>query len=200
MAEIAVLASGSGSNFQALAEKLPAAGHKICCLIYDRKNAYAGERAEKLEIPAHYVCYPGKTKQEAEAEIFEIINRYNTQLIVLAGYMRLFTAWFINKFPGKIVNIHPSLLPEYPGTHGIEESYNSVDRELGITIHFIDEGLDTGPVIVQKSFMRKSTESLEEIEEKIHKLEHEWYPKIITGLLDKAASDMDYVASSIKNN
>jgi len=191
MAKIAVLASGSGSNFQAIADKLPAAGHSVCCLVYDRKDAYARIRAERAEIPAHYVCYAGKKREHAEREIAEIIGTYEPEYIVLAGFMRMLTPWFVTEFSGKIINIHPALLPRHPGTHGIEDSYNSGDSELGITIHYVDEGMDTGPVIHQASFTRNGNETLEQVAERIHQLEHENYPREIIRLLDKAAGDME---------
>ncbi|MBN1649588.1 MAG: phosphoribosylglycinamide formyltransferase [Spirochaetales bacterium] len=191
MAEIAVLASGSGTNFQALAEQLPVAGHRVCCLVFDRKYALARERAEKLGIPAHYICYPGRGREEAEREIAGILDGYRPSLIALAGYMRLFTPWFVDKYAGKIVNIHPALLPKYPGADGITESYNSADSELGITIHFIDEGMDSGPVLRQASFTRNGSETLEEIEERIHRLEHENYASAVIDLLDKAGPGME---------
>lgn len=184
MANIAVLASGSGTNFQAIAEALPAAGHKISCIVYDRKKAYVKKRADKLSIPAHYIAYVNKTKEEAEKEIKTVVSLYKPDYIVLAGYMRLFTSYFVSEFRNKIVNIHPSLLPKYPGIHGIEDSYNSGDEKVGISIHFIDEGMDTGPIIIQKSFTRSGNESLKEVEKKIHALEHKWYPETIISLLN----------------
>ncbi len=98
--------------------------------------------------------------------------------------MRILTPFFVEKYKGKLVNIHPALLPKYPGAHGIEESYASKDRELGITIHYVDSGVDTGPVILQKSFTRDMSETIEEIEKKIHKLEYDFYPEVIEKLLD----------------
>ena len=85
---------------------------------------------------------------------------------------------------GPVINLHPSLLPRYPGVHAIEESFNSEDKDLGISVMRIDEGVDTGPVLLQKSFMRTGAESLEEIEARIHKLEYEWFPHVLIGLLD----------------
>lgn len=184
MANLAILASGNGSNFQAIAEVIANSRHKIVCLVCDRRNAFVFKRAENMNIPSFYVSYKNRDKAGAEREIAEILSESSADLIALAGFMRLLTPELIDKYPGKIINIHPSLLPKYPGTHGIKDSYDSEDFELGITIHRIDYGLDTGPVIVQKSFTRCGDESLDEIESKIHKLEHKHYPAVLQGILD----------------
>ena len=107
-------------------------------------------------------------------------------MIVLAGFMKLLSPEMTKKYDGKIINIHPALLPKYPGTHGIEESFASSDTELGVTVHYVDSGMDTGKVIRQKSFVRSGSESLEEIETRIHDCEHEIYPQVVIELLDRA--------------
>lgn len=185
MSDFAVLVSGNGSNFQAIAEQTAGKGHNLKCMICDRKDAYAFKRAEKLGIKAYYVTYFRRSREEAEKEIYEILQKENVQLVVLAGFMRLLTPFLVDRYKGRIMNIHPALLPKHPGTHGIPDSFNSKDPELGITIHFVDYGMDTGPIIVQKSFTRTFDESIEEIETKIHKLEHTYYPPTILSVLDK---------------
>jgi phosphoribosylglycinamide formyltransferase-1 len=184
MARLAVFTSGNGSNFQAIAEKILLTGHTIACMICDRKDAYSFTRAENLGIKSYHVSYFKKEKEEAEKEIIRILENENVNLVALAGFMRLISPFFIDKYRNRIVNIHPALLPKYPGTHGIEESFNSGDNELGITIHYVEEGMDSGPVIMQKSFFRNNDEAIEEIEKKIHKIEHIYYPEVIEKLLD----------------
>lgn len=184
MAKLAVLASGSGSNFQAIAETLAGSSHKVVCMICDRRDAFVFKRAEKLGIPSFHVSYKDRDKAQVEKEISDILTKTRADLIALAGFMRLLSPELIDRFPGRIINIHPSLLPKYPGTHGIKEGFASGDSELGITIHRIDYGLDTGPVIVQKSFIRSSNESFDEVESKIHKLEHKHYPAVLQDILD----------------
>jgi len=188
MADYAVLVSGNGSNFQAIAEKLASSRHTLKCMICDRKDAYAFERAKKLGIKTYYVSYFKRERQEAERDICDILEKENVQLVVLAGFMRLLTPYFVDKYKGRIMNIHPALLPKFPGTHGIAESYASKDAELGVTIHFVDYGMDSGPIITQRAFTRDFTESLEEIEEKIHKIEHSTYPETILSVLDSLDS------------
>ncbi len=184
MANLAVFASGNGSNFQAIAETVGRTSHSVRCLICDRAGAFALERARALGIPAHVVSYSRRPRTESEEEILHIIEPYAIDLIALAGFMRLLTPRLIDRYPGRIINIHPALLPKYPGTRAIAESYDSQDTDLGITIHRVDYGMDTGPIIVQQSFRRVGGETMEEIEQRIHNLEHATYPRIVTELLD----------------
>jgi len=184
VARLAVLASGNGSNFEAIAEALTGTRHSLVCMICDRKAAKAFARAERLGVEAFYIPYAGRTREEAEADMIRVLGERGADLVALAGFMRLLTPRFLGAYRKRVVNIHPALLPRHPGTRGIEESYNSGDRELGITIHWVDEGMDTGPIIRQAGFTRRGGESLEEIEERIHRVERETYPKVIIGLLD----------------
>lgn len=186
MANLAVFASGNGTNFQALAEALEGTRHRTRCLVADNPGAYALERARRLGVPSHVVSYAGRSREETEAEIIHILDGYRIDLVALAGYMRLLSPRLIDAFPSKIVNIHPSLLPKHPGRHGIAESFASGDSELGITVHYVDYGLDSGPIILQESFSRSGEESIEEIENTIHGLEHRLYPRVVLRLLDAA--------------
>ena len=120
-----------------------------------------------------------------EKKIVRHLERRQVDIVALAGFMRLLTPWFLEAFKGPVINIHPSLLPKYPGVHGIDESYASGDIELGITIIRVDAGVDTGPVILQKSFRRDPAETRDQVEVRIHQLEHEWYPQILISMLDK---------------
>lgn len=184
MANCAIFASGNGSNFQAVAEEVGKSEHHVVCLVCDNPNAYAVERARNLGIPYHIVSYRNRPRKEAEEEILSIISRHEVDLIVLAGFMKLITPTLLEPYKERIINIHPSLLPKYPGAHGIDKSYNSKDKKLGITIHRVDTGMDTGPIILQKSFRRNGTETKEHIEEKIHTLEHIYYPIVVCNLLE----------------
>ncbi len=186
MARLAVFASGRGSNFVAVADALAAAGrHRIEFLLCDVQDAPVLERARERAIPTFPVSYAGATRESVEKKMVRHLERRGVDIVALAGFMKLLTPYFISGFKGPVINLHPSLLPKYPGTRGIEESWRSTDEELGISVIRIDEGTDTGPVILQKRFRRSGGESLAEIEEKIHALEHEWFPKVILGLLDE---------------
>jgi len=185
VASLAVFASGRGSNFVALAGRLRGNDrHRIALLVCDTTGAPVLERARELGVPSRLVSYRGRSRQAAEAEMLDVLQRHRVDAVALAGFMRLLTPFFLSRFPGPVLNLHPSLLPKYPGTHGIEESWRSGDRELGISVIRVDEGVDTGPVLLQRSFTRSGTESLEEIERRIHDLEHEWFPVAVIAELD----------------
>jgi len=185
MARIAVFASGRGSNFVAIAKALAGMPHGIEFLLCDVDGAPVLDRARELKIPEVVVSYAGAQRQAVEKKIVRHLERRGVDVVALAGFMRLLTPWFLEAFKGPVINIHPSLLPKYPGIHGIEESYKSGDSELGITIMRVDEGVDTGPVILQRSFVRDPSESIEQVEARIHALEHEWYPRVLREMLDR---------------
>ena len=186
MARMAVFASGRGTNFVAVAGAVAMAKrHEIEFLLCDVQGAPVLDRARELGIPIVPVSYRGTTREAVEKKFVRHLERRRVDLVALAGYMKLLTPYFIHAFKGPVINLHPSLLPKYPGTHAIEESYRSADKELGISVMRIDEGVDTGPVLLQKSFTRTGAESLEEIEARIHALEHEWFPRVLIGLLDE---------------
>ena len=109
----------------------------------------------------------------------KVLSIYNPDLVVLAGFMRILSPLFINAFPGKILNIHPSLLPKYPGLNTHERVLESSDNIHGITVHFVDESLDGGPICAQSS-LEITTRSVKQLEQQIHKLEHELYPKVVS--------------------
>lgn len=185
MANLAVLASGNGSNFQAIAERLAGVPHRLCCLICDKARAYVLERAKRVGVPHYVVGYAGRSRHDAEERILEILRRHDIDVIALAGFMRLLTPLVVDEYAGRIVNIHPSLLPKYPGMNAIAESYASSDSDVGITIHVVDHGMDSGPILVQRSVKRMPQESLEELEQRIHALEHSTFPDAIVRILDE---------------
>lgn len=184
MAKLAVFASGSGSNFEAIADHIANGPHEIACLVCDRPQAPVLQRARRLDVPEHVVRYGNRPREEAEQEILGLLRTYRPDLVALAGFMRLLSPFFLDTAGVPVINVHPSLLPRYPGVGAIEQSYRSGDNTLGITIHHVDDGLDTGPTILQKAFQRTGTETLQDIEQRIHQLEHQWYPHVVAQLLD----------------
>ncbi len=191
MAKIAVLASGSGSNFEAATLALRAGGrHRVALLACDKPGAFALERAERLGVPTRIVSYKGKTREAAESELIGAIQDSGAALVVLAGFMRILSADFVQRFRDRMINIHPSLLPAYPGVHSIERAFAAGEKTLGVTVHFVDEGMDSGPIIEQVRVPREAT--LAETEAAIHRAEHELYPRIITALLDSRESGNKY--------
>ncbi|MGA2766519.1 MAG: phosphoribosylglycinamide formyltransferase [Spirochaetia bacterium] len=185
MARLAVFASGRGSNFVAIANALKETRHVLEFLLCDVEGAPVLERAEELRVPTVPVSYGGEKRENVEKKIVRHLERRRVDIVALAGFMRLLTPGFLQAFKGPVINVHPSLLPKYPGVHGIEESYASGDTELGITIMRVDEGVDTGPAVLQKSFHRAPGETRDQVEARIHALEHEWYPRVLLSMLDR---------------
>lgn len=185
MARLAVLASGRGSNFQALALALgKGQGHSCALLVHDRRAAGAALRAAELGIPAFHIAWSGRPRAEAERELDELLRAEAIDLVALAGFMRLLSPGFVAAWRGRLVNIHPSILPAWPGADAIKRAYEAGELIFGASVHFVDEGMDSGPLIAQDSIRKKSGESLEALEERVHELEHRLYPKVIRDLLD----------------
>jgi phosphoribosylglycinamide formyltransferase 1 len=185
VARLAVLASGNGSNFQALVDAIRAKKqHECVLLIYDRRAAYAAERAALLGIDAHYIPYFEKKVSEVEAEIATALDDAKAELVALAGFMRILTPTFVAARRGRIVNVHPALLPKWPGSRAIERAFEAGEHEFGVSVHLVDEGMDTGPVIASESFARGPDLGLGEIEAAVHAIEHEIYPRAVLKLLD----------------
>jgi phosphoribosylglycinamide formyltransferase-1 len=188
---LAVLASGNGSNFEALVGALRSRPvesgprHECVLLVYDRKAAFAAERARRLGIPSRYVSYYKREASEAEAEIAAALGEARVDLAALAGFMRMLSPSFVAARAGRIVNVHPSLLPKWPGAHSIERAFRSGERDFGVTVHRVDEGMDTGEVIESESFRSESEETLEEIEARVHVVEHRVYPRAVLRILDE---------------
>ncbi|GIT32768.1 MAG: phosphoribosylglycinamide formyltransferase [Gammaproteobacteria bacterium] len=178
----AVLISGNGSNLQAMIdaiEKENISG-KICCVLSNKANVYGLKRAERAGIPPEVINNKDfETREDFDTEMVKVLSAYKPDLIVLAGFMRILSSKFVSTFTGKILNIHPSLLPKYPGLNTHQRVLESSDKIHGITVHFVDESLDGGPICAQSSIQVK-TSSLKKLEEEIHKLEHELYPKVVS--------------------
>ncbi len=184
MLNIAVFGSGSGSNYQAIAEAI-AAGRlnaRIVCVISDVKDAYILERARKLGHPAIYLdCAPFKTKLDGEAEqrAIELIKQHGGDFIALAGFMRIVKPSLLNAFAGRIINIHPSLLPNFPGLEAGRQALEAGVKETGCTVHFVDGGIDSGPVIVQRKVSVLPGDTVETLMNRIHAQEHIAYPEAL---------------------
>jgi phosphoribosylglycinamide formyltransferase-1 len=179
---IAVFASGFGSNLQALIDYSRNQGlnGEIALVFSNNKDAYALKRAKKSKIKAVFMD-PSKYKsrKQYDFKIMELLEKEKIDLVVLAGYMFLLSPEFVKKFKNRILNIHPALLPSFKGEHGIQDAYDYGVRITGVTVHFVDDGLDSGPIVLQSPCYIKSNESVEKLEEKIHKVEYKIYPKAV---------------------
>ncbi|WEV61311.1 phosphoribosylglycinamide formyltransferase [Streptococcaceae bacterium ESL0729] len=184
---VAVLASGSGSNFEAIAQAVEA-GRLDCnlALVFsDKKDAYVHERAKKFGIES--LSFSPKdfaSKADYEAELLTLLKNKEIDLLILAGYMRLIGRDILEAFPNKIINIHPSLLPAFPGLHGIRDAYDYGVKYTGVTVHYIDAGIDTGAIIDQAVVEIKEDDTLESLENRIHQIEHILYPQTLEKLIN----------------
>lgn len=189
MPNLAVLASGSGSNFEALARALEPTEHECVLLVCDRAGAGAFERAALLGVPARHVSYAGRPRAEAEAEIEALLSEAGSDLVALAGFLRLLSPDFVRRRAGRILNVHPALLPAYPGLDALRRAWDAGEEVFGATIHLVDEGMDTGPVLRQGNLKRRPGESFEDLEARVHALEHELYRRTVLELLDGIARE-----------
>ena len=188
MKKIAVFASGSGTNFQAIIDSVQAGklDANIKLLVCDRPQAYCIERAEKEKIPTFvFSATDYEKKQDYEQEILQRLIELEIDYVVLAGYMRLIGFTLLQQFEGKIVNIHPSLLPAFPGKDAIGQALEANVKMSGVTIHFVDEGMDTGPIIAQQSVQLSKIETKASLQAKIHHIEHELYPSVLQKLFSE---------------
>lgn len=197
MVNFAVFASGNGSNFENIVQallsgKITEATCKL--LVVDKEHAYACERAKKLNIPYLYVnpkAYANKA--EYESFILSKLREYEIDLIVLAGYMRFIGEVLLQAFPYRIMNLHPAYLPQFPGAHSIQDAFEARVSYTGVTVHYVDEGVDTGEIIYQEKMTIDPAWSLETLEEHVHALEYELFPKAIQMVVDKIKKEGESV-------
>ena len=179
---IAVFASGRGTNFSAIIKAVKSGRIKanLSLLVCDNPKAGAVSRAKRAGIKAVLVKredFPGK--EEFEAKIIEHLETSKIDLIILAGFMRLLSPEFVGRYAGRILNIHPALLPSFKGEEAIKDAFEYGVKITGVTVHFVDEKMDHGPVILQKALQISEDDTLESLEAKIHKIEHRLYPEAI---------------------
>ena len=180
--KIVVLISGSGSNLQALIDQQTSGQltGQIVSVISNKQNAFGLVRAENANIPTHVVDhtqYPSRTAYD-EA-LAQLIDTYNPDLVVLAGFMRILTPEFVQKYVGKMLNIHPSLLPKYQGLNTHQRAIDAGDETHGVSVHFVTEELDGGPVVCQAEIAIGSEDTAQTLAERIHLKEHIIYPLVV---------------------
>ena len=173
---IGVLVSGQGTNLQALID----GGLPISAVASNRRDAPALLRARAAGVPtATFSLDCHATREERDLVLASWLEEHGVELVVLAGYMHLLTPPFLRRFPGRVINVHPSLLPDFPGVHAIEDALAAGVVVTGVTVHYVDEGFDTGPVIVQEEVPVEPRESLVD---RIHAAEHRLLPEVVTRL------------------
>jgi len=182
MKRIVVLASGQGTNLEAIlqaVERGEVTG-RVVMVISDNFNAPALERARKRNIKALFIDPKNyASRLDYDRALIEEIKALQADLVVLAGFMRLLSPFFIESFPLQIMNIHPSILPAFSGTDGVEQALNYGVKVTGCTVHFVDEGLDSGPVILQETVPVIQQDTLGTLHQRIHASEHRIYPRAI---------------------
>ena len=178
--KVAVLISGNGSNLQSLIDNFKKESLiDIKCVISNKENAFGLERATEANIDNFFVDHTKfKTREEFDQELIKILEEYDPDLIVLAGFMRILSELFVEKYIGKLINIHPSLLPKYPGLETHKKVIENKDSHHGVTIHYVDKTLDGGPICAQ-SQMEVTTDNIKDLQNQIHQIEHEMYPLVI---------------------
>ncbi len=188
---LVVLISGSGTNLQAIIDaigsgSLPA---ELAAVVSNRPDAFGLERARQAKIPA--LCLDHKTFSDRsmyDQALVDLIKPYQPDLIVLAGFMRILTPTFIDAFSPTIINIHPSLLPDYRGLHTHQRVLDAKESEHGCTVHTVTAGLDDGPILGQARLNVNPEESASQLAERVHALEHQLYPAIITAIAQNRIS------------
>ena len=188
MKKLAIFVSGSGTNMQNLIiechnGRIPA---QVVVVICDNPKAKAIERARNYGVTVVVIDRKQfSTQQDFEAAVMKCVDQAKVDYLVLAGFMRILSPEFVNPYKGKIINIHPSLLPAFPGAHGIRDAFEAKVPETGVTVHFVTESVDGGPVILQQKVPVAPDDTLETLEEKIHAVEYQLYPEALRKVLKR---------------
>jgi len=170
---VGVLASGAGTNLQAILDRLHGRhGIAVTAVATDQPNATALARAESAGVPTGVFAL-GDDRAERDAAIAAFLEEHGVELVVLAGYMALLTPGFLAHFPGRVINVHPALLPAFPGLRAVEQALEYGVKVFGVTVHFVDAGVDTGPVIAQRAIELPDATSAAQVREALRPIEHD---------------------------
>ena len=193
-ARLAVFCSGFGGNLQAIMDAVLAGelAAEIVCVISDNPQAYCLTRARQNKIPC-VLLDPQKhpSRSAMDRVILSQLQKYQIDWAVLAGFMRLFGPQLVSAYRNRIFNIHPALLPSFPGVNAIKRAWETKVPVTGVTVHFVDEGIDTGPIILQEEVKIAPGESLESLEKRIHEVEHRLYPVVIQKVITQHQTPND---------
>jgi phosphoribosylglycinamide formyltransferase-1 len=180
--DIGVLVSGSGSNFQSIIDQIEKGNldASIKVVISNNPDAYALERAKNHDIPAVVIDHNNfRDRDEFDQKMIDVLNSYSVELVIMAGFMRILTHLFIKAFPMRIMNIHPAILPSFQGVHAQERAFDYGVKFSGCSVHFADEGVDTGPVIIQSVVPVYTDDTAETLQQRILREEHRIFPQAI---------------------
>ena len=177
---IAVLVSGSGTNLQALIDSVQGADIEIACVAASRQDARALERGRRAGIETEVFAEETYGARDArDAAMGDWLEERDVQLVVLAGWMELLGPAFVRRFAGRIINVHPSLLPAFPGLRSIEKAIEYGVKATGVTVHFVDEGVDSGAIVLQEALELSYPAAIADIEERVHAVEHRLLPRAV---------------------
>jgi len=184
--KVGVLVSGRGSNLQALidASRRGELGGEVAVVVSNVESALGLERAREAGIPAVFRDHRGRKREDFDAEIVGILRAHGVEVVCLAGFMRLLSPVFIGAFAGRILNIHPALLPAFPGLDAQRQAWEHGAKVSGATVHLVDEGLDSGPIVAQEPVRVLSKDTPETLAARILEAEHRLYPRAVRLLLD----------------
>ena len=186
MKNLGILLSGRGSNFEAIAKNVAAGkipGTRIAVVISNKPDAGGIEVAQRMGLETQVIPSKGKPREDHDREVVAVLQRHKVDLICLAGYMRLLSPWFVQQFPHRILNIHPSLLPAFPGLEAQEQAFAYGVKVAGCTVHFVDDELDHGAIIVQKAVQVLDTDDEHTLAARILEQEHVAYSEAINLVL-----------------
>lgn len=190
MKRVAFLVSGSGTNMENLIKRIKTG--EVCAdpvmVISNKPGVKALEKAVALGVKTIVIDHKVYADRTAfDMALSECLEEHQIGVIVLAGFMRVLTPDFVRKYYGRLINIHPALLPAFPGAHAIKDAWDAKVKETGVTVHFVDSGVDTGPVILQRKVPIISNDTLETLEARIHQVEYELYPQALSLVLSGKA-------------
>jgi phosphoribosylglycinamide formyltransferase-1 len=189
---VAVLASGEGTNLQALFDQVHGTeGVRIVAVASDKPDACALERARRAGVSVRaFLAAEYEGRVERDRAMGEWLVTHGVELVVLAGYMQLLSDEFLARFPNRVINVHPALLPAFPGLHAVEQALAYGVKVFGVTVHFVDGGVDTGPVILQRAVELPDARDAEAVLERLHPIEHELLPEAVR-LIARGAVRLD---------
>jgi phosphoribosylglycinamide formyltransferase-1 len=186
MKRLGILLSGRGSNFLAIAKAIKnqqLLGAKIAVVLSNREDAPGLASARELDLPAFCIPSAGRKRADHDAEMLARLHQHKVDLVCLAGYMRVLTEEFVRAFPNRILNVHPSLLPAFPGLDAQQQALDYGAKVAGCTVHFVDEAVDHGTIILQKAVPVKDDDTSETLSARILQQEHIAYPEAISRVL-----------------
>ena len=179
---IAICCSGQGTNLQAIlnAVRRGTLQARVALVVSDNPSAFALERANRAGVPAIFIDPRRDASREAfDRALARVVEKYQARWIILAGFMRILSPWLVRRYRGRILNIHPALLPSFPGCHAVRDALRYGVKVTGVTVHWVDEKVDHGPILLQEAVPVRANDTEKSLHRRIHQLEHRLYPKAI---------------------